>query len=162
MSQQTTLPTGHKVLDANHAINTSQQATLPAGLEVANLNDHSGQQDNNKEAPLNSHVETALQNMNNIFKMLDGLTLRTGIYTCLFTSHGHVYDTVQAMWFSTDNVMDFWEDVLQTEADKIVWKLEQWACMAGQRTIAKQHNICINYTNFDIAMKDKLAIDLKG
>lgn len=29
-------------------------------------------------------------------------------------------------------------------------------------TIAKRHNIRINYTNFDIAMKEKLAIDLKG
>ncbi|KAG2050480.1 hypothetical protein BDR06DRAFT_891808, partial [Suillus hirtellus] len=114
---------------------------------------------------------------------LDGLTLRTGIYTCLFASHGHVYDTAQATWFSTDNVMDFWEDVLQTEADEIAQKLEQWACMAdldehetvqnrqrvctrllnsGLRTIAKQHNIHINYTNFNIAMKDKLTIDLKG
>ncbi|KAG2050479.1 hypothetical protein BDR06DRAFT_1011292 [Suillus hirtellus] len=58
VSQQTTLPAGHEVLDANHAINMSQQATLPARCEVVNLNDHSGQQDNNEEAPLNSHVET--------------------------------------------------------------------------------------------------------
>ncbi|KAG1905550.1 uncharacterized protein F5891DRAFT_936926, partial [Suillus fuscotomentosus] len=66
--------------------------------------------------------------LDNVFKMLDGLALRTGIYTCLFTSRGHVYDTAQATWFGTDNVMDFWEDVLQTEADEITRKLEQWAC----------------------------------
>ncbi|KAG1857941.1 hypothetical protein C8R48DRAFT_606727, partial [Suillus tomentosus] len=121
--------------------------------------------------------------LDNVFKMLDGLALRTGIYTCLFASRGHVYNTAQATWFSTDNVMDFWEDVLQTEADEIARKLEQWACMAdldehemvqnmqhvctrllnsGLRTIAKRRDICINYTNFDIAMKDKLTIDLKG
>jgi hypothetical protein len=28
--------------------------------------------------------------------------------------------------------MDFWEDVLQMEADEITRKLEQWACMAGR------------------------------
>ncbi|KAG2124848.1 uncharacterized protein EDB93DRAFT_1258552 [Suillus bovinus] len=123
--------------------------------------------------------------LDNVFKMLDGLALRTGIYTCLFASRGHVYDTAQAMWFGTDNVMDFWEDVLQTKADKIARKLEQWACMAGRnidehetvqnmqrvctrllnsglRTIAKRRNIRINYTNFDTAMKEKLAINLKG
>jgi hypothetical protein len=50
----------------------------------------------------------------------------------MFASHGHVYDTAQAMWFGTDNVMDFWEDVLQMEADEIARKLEQWACMAGR------------------------------
>ncbi|KAG1721162.1 hypothetical protein EDD22DRAFT_790872 [Suillus occidentalis] len=121
--------------------------------------------------------------LDNVFKMLDGLALRTGIYTCLFASRGHVYDTVQAMWFGTDNVMDFWEDVLQTEADEIMRKLEQWACMAdldkretvqnmqhvymrllnsGLRTIAKQRDVHINYTNFNTAMKENLAIDLKG
>ncbi|KAG1761671.1 hypothetical protein EDD22DRAFT_953773 [Suillus occidentalis] len=123
--------------------------------------------------------------LDNVFKMLDGLALRTGIYTCLFASRGHVYDTAQATWFGTDNVMDFWEDVLQTEADEIARKLEQWACMAGRnlderetvqnmqrvctrllnsglRTIAKRCDVRINYTNFDTAMKEKLAIDLKG
>jgi hypothetical protein len=63
---------------------------------------------------------------------LDALAVRTGIYACLFASRGHVYDTTQATWFGTDNIMDFWEDVLQMEADKITRKLEQWACMAGR------------------------------
>ncbi|KAG1818069.1 uncharacterized protein BJ212DRAFT_1298919 [Suillus subaureus] len=71
-----------------------------------------------------------------------------------------------AMWFGTDNIMDFWEDVLQMEADEITWKLEQWACIAGRNlnewTLAKRHDIHINYMNFDIAMKEKLGIDLKG
>ncbi|KAG1884119.1 hypothetical protein F4604DRAFT_1575077, partial [Suillus subluteus] len=107
---------------------------------------------------MNTAAAQDVQSMlDNVFKMLDGLALRTGIYTCLFASHGYVYDTAQATWFGMDNVMDFWEDVLQTEADKITWKLEQWACMA-----AKRRDICINYTNFDTAMKEKLAIDLKG
>ncbi|KAG1861620.1 hypothetical protein F4604DRAFT_1683974 [Suillus subluteus] len=87
-----------------------------------------------------------------------------------------------AMWFSMDNVMDFWEDV---QADKIARKLKQWACVAGQnineqemvqnmqcvctcllnsglRTIAKKCDIRINYANFNIAIKEKLGINIRG
>ncbi|KAG1720457.1 uncharacterized protein EDB91DRAFT_1088833 [Suillus paluster] len=90
-----------------------------------------------------------------------------------------------ATWFGTDNVMDFWEDVLQTEADEIMRKLEQWACVSGRsineretvqnmqhictrllnsglRTLIKRCDIRINYTNFNTAIKEKLGIDLRG
>ncbi|KAG1893008.1 uncharacterized protein F5891DRAFT_913702, partial [Suillus fuscotomentosus] len=123
--------------------------------------------------------------LDTIFKMLDSLAVRTGIYACLFASRGHIYNTTQATWFGTDNIMDFWEDMLQVEADEITWKLEQWACIIGQnideretvqnmqrvctrllnsglRTIAKRHDICINYANFDTVIKKKLSIDIKG
>ena len=43
---------------------------------------------------------------------------------CLFTTCGHVYDSSQPFWYGTDNMMDFWEDVMDLEADEIVWKLE--------------------------------------
>ncbi|KAG0707287.1 hypothetical protein DFH29DRAFT_766058, partial [Suillus ampliporus] len=59
---------------------------------------------------------------------LDSLAVQTRIYACVFTSCGHVYDTTQITWFRMDNVMDFWEDVFQTEADEIIRKLEQWVC----------------------------------
>ncbi|KAG1829627.1 hypothetical protein EV424DRAFT_1316613, partial [Suillus variegatus] len=85
----------------------------------------------------------------------------------------------------TDNIMDFWEDVLQMEADEITRKLEQWACMSGRnineretvqimqricthllnsglRTIIKRRDVRINYANFGTAIKEKLGIDLKG
>ena len=29
-------------------------------------------------------------------------------------------------------MMDFWEDMMDLEADEIVRKLEQWACMHGK------------------------------
>ncbi|KAG1794509.1 uncharacterized protein BJ212DRAFT_1256736, partial [Suillus subaureus] len=73
--------------------------------------------------------------LDNVFRMLNALAVQTGIYACLFASHGHVYDTAQATWFGMDNVMDFWEDVLQMEADEIARKLEQWVCMAGQSVL---------------------------
>lgn len=54
-----------------------------------------------------------------------------------------MYDTAQATWFGTDNVMDFWEDVLQTEADEIARKLEQWACMAGRSEFLFNSFVCL-------------------
>ncbi|KIM58058.1 hypothetical protein SCLCIDRAFT_129012, partial [Scleroderma citrinum Foug A] len=62
-----------------------------------------------------------------VFKVLDGLALCTGVYVCLFTTRGHVYDSSQPFWYGTDNVMDFWEDVMDLEANEIIRKLEQWA-----------------------------------
>ncbi|KAG2738598.1 hypothetical protein P692DRAFT_201695481, partial [Suillus brevipes Sb2] len=100
--------------------------------------------------------------LDGVFKTLDAFAVRTGIYACLFASRGHVYDTTQATWFGTDNIMDFWEDVLQMEADEITRKLEQWACMAGRSIFLLRRDIRINYTNFGTAIKEKLGIDLKG
>ena len=51
---------------------------------------------------------------------------------CLFATRGHVYDSSQPFWYRMDNMMDFWEDVMDLEADEIVCKLEQWACMHGK------------------------------
>ncbi|KAG1883695.1 hypothetical protein F4604DRAFT_1677435 [Suillus subluteus] len=56
--------------------------------------------------------------------------------------------------------MDFWEDVLQVEANEIAQKLEQWACMIG--TIAQRCDIRINYANFNTMIKEKLLIYIKG
>ncbi|KAI6154664.1 hypothetical protein BKA82DRAFT_4382535 [Pisolithus tinctorius] len=74
----------------------------------------------------------AQSTLEHVFKILDGLALRTGIYACLFATRGHVYDSSQPFWYGTDNVMDFWEDVMDLEPDEIVRKLEQWACMHGK------------------------------
>ncbi|KAG1903495.1 uncharacterized protein F5891DRAFT_977619 [Suillus fuscotomentosus] len=281
---KTTLPTGHEVLDTNCAINTSQQATLPAGREVVNLNDHSGQQDNNEEAPLNSHVETgtsevpadannsswaarnpdqpvlmsraplnaaqkAQANAQRASRKISAAQCKgtedalTGAIQWLLagqndrieaiaSEHGVTQDKVNKLMggeryykkgsqntqlanalihakaqevnadrprgakYSLDEIREIvkadksMQNLVHEEqqeyttklnehralqnmkADEIMRKLEQWACMAGrnilihldldERTIAKWRDICINYTNFDIAMKDKLAIDLKG
>ncbi|KAI6105929.1 hypothetical protein EDD16DRAFT_1491585, partial [Pisolithus croceorrhizus] len=122
--------------------------------------------------------------LEHIFKILDGLALRTGIYVCLFASRSHVYDSSQPFWYGTDNIMDFWEDVMDLEPDEIVRKMEQWACMHGknieernsvegmQRLCARILNsglcvvakkkIQINFINFEVAIKAKYGIDLVG
>ncbi|KAI6167585.1 hypothetical protein EDD17DRAFT_1750942 [Pisolithus thermaeus] len=122
--------------------------------------------------------------LEHIFKILDGLALCTGIYVCLFATRGHIYDSSQPFWYGTDNVMDFWEDVMDLEPDEIVCKLEQWACMHGKnieernsvegmqrmcacilnsglRVVAKK-KIRINFINFEVAIKVRYGIDLLG
>ncbi|KAI6153015.1 hypothetical protein BKA82DRAFT_4302010 [Pisolithus tinctorius] len=126
----------------------------------------------------------AQSTLEHVFKILDGLALRTGIYACLFATCGHVYDSSQPFWYGTDNVMDFWEDVMDLEPDEIVRKLEQWACMHGKnieernsvegmqrmcarilnsglRVVAKK-KIQINFVNFEVAIKEKYGIELLG
>lgn len=126
----------------------------------------------------------AQSTLEHIFKILDGLAFRTGIYVCLFATRGHVYDSSQPFWYGTDNVMDFWEDVMDLEPDEIVRKLEQWACVHGKnmeernsvegmqrmcarilnsglRVVAKK-KIRINFVNFEVAIKEKHGIDLLG
>ncbi|KIK10652.1 hypothetical protein PISMIDRAFT_108411, partial [Pisolithus microcarpus 441] len=100
---------------------------------------------------------------------LDGLAFHTGIYVCLFTTCGHVYDSSQPFWYGTDNVMDFWEDVMDLEPDEIICKLEQWACVHGKNM--EEHNsvegmqqmcACILNSSLHVAIKEKHGIDLLG
>ncbi|KIK20518.1 hypothetical protein PISMIDRAFT_12899 [Pisolithus microcarpus 441] len=63
-----------------------------------------------------------------IYGELQALAYCTGIYTCLFVTRGHVYDTHAATWFGTDNIMDFWEDRMKLSPDYIIKQLELWAC----------------------------------
>ncbi|KIM55231.1 hypothetical protein SCLCIDRAFT_30483 [Scleroderma citrinum Foug A] len=80
--------------------------------------------------------------------------------------------------------MDFWEDVMDLEADEIIHKLEQWACMHGKNIeecnsvegmqwmcahilnsslcVVAKKKIQINFTNFEVAIKEKYGIDLLG
>ncbi|KAI6001412.1 hypothetical protein EDD15DRAFT_2158755 [Pisolithus albus] len=123
----------------------------------------------------------AQSTLEHIFKILDSLALRTGIYVCLFATRGHVYDSSQPFWYGTDNIMDFWEDVMDLEPDEIIRKLEQWACMhrkskqtscmeGMQRMCAPNTISCvvakkkirINFVNFEVAIKARYGIDLLG
>ncbi|KAI5992956.1 hypothetical protein EDD15DRAFT_2167641 [Pisolithus albus] len=125
----------------------------------------------------------AQSTLEHIFKILDSLALRTGIYVCLFATRGHVYDSSQPFWYGTDNIMDFWEDVMDLEPDEIVRKLEQWACMHGKskQTSCSMQRMCarilnsglrgcvvakkkirINFVNFEVAIKARYGIDLLG
>ncbi|KAI6139514.1 hypothetical protein BKA82DRAFT_4517618 [Pisolithus tinctorius] len=127
-------------------------------------------------------ARNAQSTLEHVFKILDGLALHTGIYACLFATRGHVYDSSQPFWYGTDNVMDFWEDVMDLEPDEIVRKLEQWACMHGKNI--EEHNsvegmqqMCARILNsglreysfylltapdMHVAIKEKYGIELLG
>ncbi|KAI6000450.1 hypothetical protein EDD15DRAFT_2361935 [Pisolithus albus] len=122
--------------------------------------------------------------LEHVFKILDSLALHTGVYVCLFATRGHVYDSSQPFWYGTDNIMDFWEDVMDLEPDEIVCKMEQWACMHGKNIeernsvegmqrmctrilnsglcVVAKKKICINFINFEVAIKARYGIDLLG
>ncbi|KAI6041989.1 hypothetical protein EDC04DRAFT_2601290 [Pisolithus marmoratus] len=99
----------------------------------------------------------AQSTLEHIFKILDGLALHTGIYP---------------FWYRTDNVMDFWEDVMDLEPDEIIRKLEQWACMHGESgyrisrstTQSKACSGCAHEFLIlaYVAIKEKHGIDLLG
>ncbi|KAI5994767.1 hypothetical protein EDD15DRAFT_2165629 [Pisolithus albus] len=121
-----------------------------------------------------------------VFKILDGLALRSGIYVCLFATCGHVYDSSQPFWYGTDNVMDFWEDVLDVEPDELTSRsATQWRACSGcvpaslilasmctlphaltvshTRTgVVAKKKIRINFVNFEVSIKEKYGIDLIG
>ena len=63
---------------------------------------------------------------------LDALRERTGIYATLFVTRGHVNDSVQAMWYGTDDSATFWEDVVKHPVLDVLRQYEQWACAQGQ------------------------------
>ncbi|KAI5996962.1 hypothetical protein EDD15DRAFT_2163184 [Pisolithus albus] len=123
----------------------------------------------------------AQSTLEHIFKILDGLALRTRIYVCLFATRGHVYDSSQPFWYGTDNVMDFWEDIMDLEPDEIVRKLEQWAYIEERNSVEGMQRMCahilnsglhscvvakkkihINFINFEVAIKARYGIDILG
>ncbi|KAI6038116.1 hypothetical protein EDC04DRAFT_2604303 [Pisolithus marmoratus] len=106
-----------------------------------------------------------------IYKELQALTYHTGIYACLFITHGHVYDTHDA-----------------TCPDYIIKQLELWACNEEKNidacnslenmqkqaknglnssfsTITKhlqqEKPICLQFANFE-QIKYKFGIDYEG
>ncbi|KAI6019418.1 hypothetical protein BKA83DRAFT_4495442 [Pisolithus microcarpus] len=108
--------------------------------------------------------------LEHFFKILDGLALCTRIYVCLFATHSHVYNSSQPFWYGTDNVMDFWEDIMDLEPDEIVCKMEQWACMHGKNIkernsvegVVVKKKIWINFINFKVAIKARYGINILG
>ncbi|KAI6101304.1 hypothetical protein F5141DRAFT_1066043 [Pisolithus sp. B1] len=123
-----------------------------------------------------------------IYGELQALTYHTGIYACLFVTHGHVYDMHTTTWFGTDNIMDFWEDWMKLSPDYIIKQLELWACNkeknieacdslenmqkqakngldSGFSSITKHLHqgkaVCLQFVNFE-QIKYKFGIDYEG
>ncbi|KAL4066383.1 hypothetical protein V8B97DRAFT_2025517 [Scleroderma yunnanense] len=95
-----------------------------------------------------------------------------------------------ATWYSTDNAMNFWEDVLKLEPDQVMKQFELWGCSQNKNitqweSLKNMQRECmqlietsfhmsaftcwlvgnqtwLNYNNFDSTIKLKHGIDKKG
>ncbi|KAL4080897.1 hypothetical protein J3A83DRAFT_4367331 [Scleroderma citrinum] len=89
-----------------------------------------------------------------------------------------------AMWYSTDNAMGFWEDVLKLEPNQVMKQFELWGCsqnknITQEESLENMQRECmqlietsfcqlvgnqtqLNYNNFDGAIKLKHGINKKG
>ncbi|KAF8545858.1 hypothetical protein OG21DRAFT_1428500, partial [Imleria badia] len=88
---------------------------------------------------------------------LDSLREQTGIYATLFVTRGHVNDSVQAMWYGTDDLGTFWEDIVKHPALDVLRQYEQWACAQGQR----KKNLCMNYENYEVSIVETYGLGVQ-
>ncbi|KAL4062255.1 hypothetical protein J3A83DRAFT_4195538 [Scleroderma citrinum] len=79
------------------------------------------------------------------------------IYATLFITRGHSYNMYSATWYSTDNAMDFWEDILKLELDQVTKQFELWGCSWN-----KSNQTQLNYNKFNSTIKLKHGINKKG
>ncbi|KAG6329465.1 hypothetical protein ID866_9624 [Astraeus odoratus] len=103
--------------------------------------------------------------LDHIFQELDGLALRMGTYKTLFVMHGHSYDMHSVTWYGMDNAMDFWEDVMELQADYIAEQFELWGCSQNKNitqwdSLESMQCQCTNY--FIPCVKLKHGINKKG
>ncbi|KAF9232690.1 hypothetical protein BU15DRAFT_80959 [Melanogaster broomeanus] len=109
---------------------------------------------------------------------LENLRDRTGIYATLFVTRGHINDSIQSTWSSTDNSADFWDDVIQKPIADIARQYEQWACTQNQnslsnmrkqvtryisdglRKITGKRDIAMNYLNYDVGIVQAYDVQL--
>ncbi|KAF9231140.1 hypothetical protein BU15DRAFT_68578 [Melanogaster broomeanus] len=114
---------------------------------------------------------------------LENLRDQTGIYATLFVTRGHINDSIQSTWSSTDNSADFWDDVLQKPIADIARQYEQWACIQNQnlverdslsnmrkqvtrcisdglRKITGKRDIAMNYINYDVGIVQAYNVQL--
>ncbi|KAI5985881.1 hypothetical protein EDD15DRAFT_2373791 [Pisolithus albus] len=126
-----------------------------------------------------------LATMDKIVKELTGLRNRTGIYATLLVTRGHINDSIQSTWTTTDNSAEFWEDVFGHQIVDIAHQYEQWACTqnqnllerdslgslrkqitkaisSGLEKITNKKHIVMNYHNYDTAIVETYGVRLVG
>ncbi|KAF9242896.1 hypothetical protein BU15DRAFT_43446 [Melanogaster broomeanus] len=109
---------------------------------------------------------------------VDRVATEVRIYATLFMTRGHINDSIQSTWSSTDNSADFWDDVLQKPVADVARQYEQWACTQNQnslsnmhkqvtryisdglRKITGKHDIAMNYINYDAGIVQAYNVQL--
>ncbi|KAI6040086.1 hypothetical protein EDC04DRAFT_2602733 [Pisolithus marmoratus] len=79
---------------------------------------------------------------------LHGLHNRTGIYATLLVTQGHINDSIQLTWTTTDNSKEFWEDIFGHQIVDVAHQYEQWACTQNQNPLEHDslRNLCKQIT----------------
>lgn len=120
-----------------------------------------------------------------IAKELTSLRDRTGIYATLLVTRGHINDSIQSTWTTTDNSAEFWEDVFGHQIVDIARQYEQWACTqnqnllerdslgslrkqitkaisSGLERITNKKHIVMNYHSYETAIIETYGVRLVG
>ncbi|KAI5989532.1 hypothetical protein EDD15DRAFT_2150284, partial [Pisolithus albus] len=116
---------------------------------------------------------------------LNSLCDHTGIYATLLVTRGHINDSIQSTWTTTDNSAEFWEDVFGHQIADVTCQYEQWACTqnqnllerdslgnlhkqitkavsSGLEKITHKKHIIMNYHNYETAIVETYGVRLVG
>ncbi|KAI5984924.1 hypothetical protein EDC04DRAFT_2590671, partial [Pisolithus marmoratus] len=99
---------------------------------ITALNEHHDMKVHGIRANNVAAARDVLATTNKITKELHGLHNHTGIYATLLVMWGHINDSIQSTWTTTDNSAEFWEDVSGHQIVDVACQYEQWACTQNQ------------------------------
>ncbi|KAI6009988.1 hypothetical protein BKA83DRAFT_4029764, partial [Pisolithus microcarpus] len=104
---------------------------------VSTLEEHHDTKTHGVRANNVAAARDVLVTTDKIAKELNGLRNCTGIYATLLVTCGHINDSIQSTWTTTDNSVEFWEDVFGHQIADVARQYEQWACTQNQNLVER-------------------------
>ncbi|KIK20248.1 hypothetical protein PISMIDRAFT_13138 [Pisolithus microcarpus 441] len=170
------------VKDDEHLQNLSQEEM---DQYITTLEEHRNTKVRGIRANNVAAAQDVLVTTDKIAKELNGLRDRTGIYATLLVTRGHINDSIQSMWTTTDNSAEFWEDVFGHQVADVARQYEQWACTQNQNLLERdslgslrkqitkaissglekvmhKKHIVMNYHNYETAIVETYGVRLVG
>ncbi|KAI6113198.1 hypothetical protein EDD16DRAFT_1704258 [Pisolithus croceorrhizus] len=152
---------------------------------VITLNEHRDTKIHGVQANNVTAAQDVLATTDRITKELTSLRDHTGIYAMLLVMRGHINNSIQSMWTTTDNSAEFWEDVSGHQIVDIAHQYEQWACTqnqnllehdslgslhkqitkaisSGPKKITNKKHIVMNYHSYETAIIKTYGVHLVG
>ncbi|KAI6094287.1 hypothetical protein EDD16DRAFT_1503417, partial [Pisolithus croceorrhizus] len=152
---------------------------------IVALNEHCDTKIHGVRANNVTATQDVLVTTDRIAKELTGLCDHTGIYATLLVTRGHINDSIQSTWTTTDNSVEFWEDVFGHQIVDIACQYEQWACTqnqnllernslgslhkqitkaisSGLEKITNKKHIVMNYHSYETAIIETYGVRLVG
>ncbi|KAI6094412.1 hypothetical protein F5141DRAFT_1069656 [Pisolithus sp. B1] len=152
---------------------------------VITLNEHRDTKIHGVRANNVAAAQDVLATTDRITKELTSLHDHTGIYAMLLVMRGHINNSIQSMWTTTDNSAEFWEDISGHQIVDIAHQYEQWACTqnqnllehdslgslckqitkaisSGPKKITNKKHIVMNYHSYETAIIKTYGVCLVG